>query len=423
MSNIYTIKGEILTGIAEAIREKNGSEDSYKPGDMAAAIRQIKAGDAVLNIAYGDTAPEDTSKLWVKTAEPVGVQVNTKVTGNEKLETFVSALPEWSDSMGTAAVGNKVYLFGGFDAAADRMSTIRVFDVESQTISTLDTTLPTAISSIAAAAVGNKVYLFGGDDGSARKTIHVFDTESESITTLDTELNQAAYHVAAAAVGTKVYLFGGAYSSSYRYATIHVFDTDSNTISKLSASLPSATMTAVAAIGTDIYVFGGPGLKTIHVFDTKTNTLSLLSTTLPKALSYLPAVAVGTKAYLFGGVGGGSAIYVFDAENETVTCLDDTLPTATSSIGATAVGNKIYLFGGDATGGRSPAIHVFVVAMPLEENVMLIETSQMKNMWKLYIGESVKIACGVANVYLGNSEGIAEKVAAAVYENESWVDI
>lgn len=38
----YVIQDTTLTNIADAIREKNGSEDSYKPSEMAAAIEAIE---------------------------------------------------------------------------------------------------------------------------------------------------------------------------------------------------------------------------------------------------------------------------------------------------------------------------------------------------------------------------------------------
>lgn len=38
----YIIQDTTLTNIADAIREKNGTEDTYKPGDMAAAIEAIE---------------------------------------------------------------------------------------------------------------------------------------------------------------------------------------------------------------------------------------------------------------------------------------------------------------------------------------------------------------------------------------------
>ena len=37
-----------LSGIADAIRAKNGSSDTYKPSEMAAAIEAIEAGGGLV---------------------------------------------------------------------------------------------------------------------------------------------------------------------------------------------------------------------------------------------------------------------------------------------------------------------------------------------------------------------------------------
>lgn len=46
---IVTINDENLTNIANAIREKNGTETTYKPSEMAAAIQAISAGGGEVN--------------------------------------------------------------------------------------------------------------------------------------------------------------------------------------------------------------------------------------------------------------------------------------------------------------------------------------------------------------------------------------
>ena len=43
MSNVL-VNEEYLSGIANAIRAKNGSSDTYTPGQMAAAINDIETG-------------------------------------------------------------------------------------------------------------------------------------------------------------------------------------------------------------------------------------------------------------------------------------------------------------------------------------------------------------------------------------------
>ena len=146
-------------------------------------------GSAEFNIAYGDTAPSDTSKLWVKANEPAAVSVTSSiVTADEKLVVGISALPKGAYSIASAAVGTKVYLFGGQYATSYHLSTINVFDTKTNSTETLSTSLPSAASGIASAAVGTKIYLFGGKGSSSRyNTINVFDTESNTLSTLNTK--------------------------------------------------------------------------------------------------------------------------------------------------------------------------------------------------------------------------------------------
>ena len=381
-------------------------------------------GGAEMNIAYGDTEPTDTSKLWVKTNTPDAVNVTSRiVTSGGEMELAIAGLPRRASAITSAAVGTKVYLFGGLDGS--QLNTINVFDTENNTINTLSITLPSAASAIASAAVGTKVYLFGGkDDSSYLSTINVFDTETNTITMLSTTLPYRLSGIASAAVGTKVYLFGGEYSTSY-YSIISVFDTETNTITMLSTTLPQGASTiASAAVGTKVYLFGGGNkssrFSTINVFDTENNTITTLSATLPTVASFITSAAVGTKVYLFGGFNGSrlNTINVFDTENNTITTLSITLPSAASAIASAAVGTKVYLFGGYANSAIQE-INAFVTSMPLTANNLLIETNVAKNLFNLL----PNVEMGVNSVYLGNADGNAEKVAAALYRNGAWVEI
>jgi hypothetical protein len=83
-------------------------------------------GGAELNIAYGDTAPEDTSKLWVKTTAPSKVHVGydfpslevaTIADGSSgeggDAEMLTEVLPTALRSACSVLVGTNIYLFGG----------------------------------------------------------------------------------------------------------------------------------------------------------------------------------------------------------------------------------------------------------------------------------------------------------------------
>ena len=58
---IVTINDEHLTNIAGAIREKNGTTDTYKPADMAAAISAIAAGGGEVNMVEASFTSSSSS--------------------------------------------------------------------------------------------------------------------------------------------------------------------------------------------------------------------------------------------------------------------------------------------------------------------------------------------------------------------------
>ena len=64
-------------------------------------------------------------------------------------------------------------MFGGYSSGYPQ-NTIQIFDTTNNTIQTLSTTLPTGASGIGTAAVGTKIYLFGGSGSSYLNTINLF---------------------------------------------------------------------------------------------------------------------------------------------------------------------------------------------------------------------------------------------------------
>ena len=211
------------TDIKAAIEAKGVTVPSNdRIDEYSTYMSQISSG-ASLNIAYGNTAPTDTSKLWIKGNEPEKVTITIQQLLST-LSTLSTTLSKGTHDIGTAAVGTKIYLFGG-NTSNGRLNTIQVFDTTNNTISTLSTTLPTAAFVIGAVAVDTKIYLFGGNCSSGTKsTIQVFDTTNNTISTLSTTLPTNAKSIGAAAVGIKIYLFGGYVEYGVDYLnTINVF--------------------------------------------------------------------------------------------------------------------------------------------------------------------------------------------------------
>ena len=355
--------------------------DSGKVLSKVTVTTNVASG-ANLNVHYGDTAPEDTSKLWIKSTEPESIEfIQDPEQQVQGLTTLSATLQAGTSGIGTAAVGTKIYLFGGggINYGSSRFNTIQEFDTETKTRTTLSVSLPTATGEIAAAAVGTKIYLFGGSVSteSYLNTIQEFDTETKTIQTLSVTLPTAADSIGTAAVGTKIYLFGGV-GSSY--------------------------------------------LNTIQEFDTETKTRTTLSAKLPTAAGGIGTAAVGTKIYLFGtgwtGTSYSNTIQEFDTETKTLTTLSVTLPTAAGNIGTTAVGTKIYLFGG----GSLNTIQEFIVTFALTSGNILGQQDYNKNIFTL-VQSPTKVTIGLKNVYKGNSSNIAEFVDAYLYNGTNWVNV
>ena len=149
-------------------------------------------GGAELNIAYGDTAPEDTSKLWVKTSKPSKVKVAGRLTYENEELTKLSVTADVSKSKAVASqpINNKIYLVGGSN---DKL--IRYFDITTQSFGTMSAQTPFQNSDDSAImTVDSKFYIFGGYayvDGGWNKMrgIHCVDTETDTLTTLGVTLN------------------------------------------------------------------------------------------------------------------------------------------------------------------------------------------------------------------------------------------
>ena len=82
------------------------------------------------------------------------------------------------------------------------------------------------------------------------------------------------------------------------------------------------------------------------------------------------------------------------------------------------MGTKVYLFGGSGSSGLN-TINAFAVALALTTNHMLINVGSSLNTFNLL----PNVEIGVNAVYLGNADGVAEKVAAALYADGAWTEI
>lgn len=382
-------------------------------------------GGADLNIAYGDTAPSDTSKLWIKSTKPTNVTVSCNP--EQQVEGFNTDTGITGVTLPTSgpkiAIGTKIYVIGGYNSTA-----IFEIDTIAKTVVTLDAVLPVNMSNNGgAAAIGNDIYIFYHPKTTTDKHanyVYKLNTISKELTTIRSETAQSGGYYEyynAIPYGTDIYLHvKAATDTTSDGGKIMKYNTLANSYTTvLSGSKVTAWgWAATAIIGDVIYIFGGgnnnsSGSNTIAKFNISTGEYTVLESTLPVIDYKLTAIAMGTKVYLFGGQTYQSVV-LFDSITETVTLLSNTLPITIRQNGGACVANIIWLAYTD--------ICQYIVNFPLSNNDILIQQSYNKNIIDI-LSAPTRVQIGVRNVYKGNASNKAEFVDAYIHNGTNWVNV
>ncbi len=133
-------------------------------------------------------------------------------------------LPGARSKPGVAAVGGKLYVFGGWGADEDTVASVDVLDPATGTWSTVPgATNPAPVAAAATAVAGGKVYLVGGcTDTTCAETdrVVVFDPDTGGFTTGAPYPHPVAW-LSCGGIGAQVYCAGGTggsdYTDAYRY--------------------------------------------------------------------------------------------------------------------------------------------------------------------------------------------------------------
>lgn len=379
------------------------------------------SGGADLNIYYGETAPEDTSKLWIKSSEPENITFTAnpeqRINGIE--DNLV--LPSAMYGMCADSVGSDIYIIQGSTTSSKNTTSVYKYNTLTKVIEQ-ETALSSArLLYAGCAAVGKNIYTFGGYNYSTfLSTIYRYNTLEKSWKAI-TSMDDPCIYPAVSAIGTKIYIFGGTKSSNNFLNSIQIFDTETNGISLLGTSLPEKmTQVGSAVVGTDIYLFGGytgTGTNNIWKFDTLTNTITTLEVTLPGIVTSCRTHVIGSKIFIFYL----NKIYEFDTLTETITELSQTLPHLKYGAGG-SIGSSAYLIGGLSQDVSRKDIVTFTVTFPLAENDILIQEGYLKNTFDL-VQAPTKVEMSAQNAYKGNANGEAEFVDAYVFNKSYWKNI
>ena len=379
------------------------------------------ASGVSFNVHYGVNPPGDTNMLWVKTeAEPTRVAVgDADLSSNLATSLTDATLPYAVCYTCAAAVGTKVYIFGGMDKSGASKSAISVLDTETYTTELLTETLPASVRSSGAAAVGTKVYIFGGENASS---IYAFDTETNEVRKLTASLTYTARKdVRPAVMGTKVYLFGGWDSNNGVQKIIYVFDAEKETCDQLSVDLPAKVRgMAVGVVGNKVYSVGG-STTAIYALDVETNTIEMLDVTASQNIMQASYATIGAKIYILGGAAMYSAsasVYEFDTKALEFRDLEQKLPKATWEAGFATVGGSLFICGGMISTVSSGAYDTVSEAKfpdALDSGTTYLKASATGKVFPLFSGDYL-VDIGVKAVYVGDANNTPEPQQAYLYD-------
>ena len=188
----------------------------------------------------------------------------------------VTTLPTWRVAGPAAAVGGKIYLFGGFDhkkhvgGRGAALSTVDVYDTQTNTWHAA-AEMPTPRIASRTAVFSNQIYVFGGYDYKGRwgvkryhKTVEVYDTQTDTwVKKPDMPTLRTPF--ATAVVDGKIYLIGGTrievkngvFAGKAITGLVEVYDPLTSRWEKR-ADMPTARSVSTAVVvDSKIYVLGG----------------------------------------------------------------------------------------------------------------------------------------------------------------------
>ena len=379
-------------------------------------------GGGELNIHYGDTAPEDTSKLWVKTAEPDSVEISPDFGYGEAVQTtgVASGFPT---SNITCEDGDYLYING-------------YSKIEKYNKKTLEKVENTNIPDVDLMQVSNgilyctrRIYIDGSNQYFYRATLYAIDLSTNT----ETELKSGLEHLGGNLIiyNNKIYLIGGGYEyvyqsggSNYTYPEsnkITIYDISTKIVEEISYSY-GHWYSRCCLIGNNVFVFGGKtrvngsggdSYNQIIKINLDTKTITKCNAVLPIATSKMGVSNLGNYIYISGGDKTSQIVYRYDTVNDTIEQVNVTLEHARTLCATFFNGTELYLLGSNAI------IDKLQIDVPLSSTKLKIISDWLNNQFAVVNGSS-KVMIGVNKAFKGDENNKAKEVTAYVNDGVNW---
>jgi N-acetylneuraminic acid mutarotase len=215
--------------------------------------------------------------------------------------------------------------------------------------------MPTARASVSAAAVGDTVYVIGGFLGSCLPTskVEAFDTATGTWST-KAPMPTPRWQAPAVAAGGKIYVLGGNEACSATHDTVEAYDPQSDSWSTVAPMPLRRRLHAAAELDGKIYVVGGVDdnfnhLTALDVYDPATDSWATKQAA--PQLRHQPA-AVGLDGLLYvvggdGGVSGDPGIMVYDPATDSWSTRTANFAERRRALGAVIFNGSLYALGGN----------------------------------------------------------------------------
>jgi N-acetylneuraminic acid mutarotase len=270
----------------------------------------------------------------------------------------LAPIPTPRTEVTAAALGDSIYVIGGFDAAGRTVPTVEVYDIEADTWNR-GPDLPVAVNHAMSAVAGGTLYVIGGYLGPlSDPTTRTFALSQAGWEELP-QMPEPRAAAGATAVGTEIFVAGGVGPTGLADFT-PVFDIDTRRWRTETGLLTPREHLGVEAFGGQVYAVGGrtggigTNLGEAEAFDPATGNWRPLPP-MPTPRGGLAAAATSSGLIVAPG-GEADATFseaeAFDVEEGRWVVLPP-MPTARHGLGVAAVGDTVHVIAGGPTPGLS----------------------------------------------------------------------
>lgn len=399
----------------------NGTYDVS--GKASAVVNVPTSSGAELNIHYGDTAPEDTSKLWVKTTKPDSVEISPDFGYGEAIQTIgvKSGFPT-----GTVCVDGD-YLYAVSENYIKKYDK-KTLEFVSNVVALSRSVINMAIFEGGLYYTASYYHSYGNSEWRDANLYYVdLNTKEETL------LLQYVEHLGCSLIiyNNKVYLISGGSESSSQsisgYWTrtypinnrITVYDISLKTQETISYSY-GCWYNKCCLIGNNVFVFGGydreanSAKSNIIKVNLDTKTVTKCNAVLPIATYDMGVSNIGNYVYLSGGNKTSQIVYRYDTVNDTIEQVNVTLEHARATCATFFNGTELYLLGSNAI------VDKLQIDVPLSSTKLKIISDWLNNQFAIVNSSSARVMIGVNKAFKGDENNKAKEVTAYVFDGVNW---